>query len=174
MKYLFLLTLLFAYSSYSQQGYENLKEESVAIKIGSDPNVIEIQASDAYISIGRTLSRIRIKKENINTVINSNDIVIYMRGKNGKTSFPFSVVKLNDKKKTVQGFYSDDLGKKFEFIPVTRTVVDKEKNIARISVLSILDEGYYAVFFRSKNRGNLLMDLGKYNYRPFVFQIKLS
>jgi hypothetical protein len=132
----------------AQQAYEGMAEESLIIKTALDNKVHSITPNKAYVSIGKTLSRIRIKKSEIPGVV--------VKGK------------------TLQSFYSDDLGKKFQIIPTTLTAADKDKKIFRVNVLGALENGYYAFFFkRADGQGNFRMSGGaSLTYKPMVFQIE--
>jgi hypothetical protein len=159
----------------AQQAYEGMAEESLIIKTALDNKVHSITPNKAYVSIGKTLSRIRIKKSEIpGVVVKGNNNAYYVRGKTGIPSLAISLVKLNEKGKTLQSFYSDDLGKKFQIIPTTLTAADKDKKIFRVNVLGALENGYYAFFFkRADGQGNFRMSGGaSLTYKPMVFQIE--
>jgi len=169
----FLLTIPL-FSANAQKVYENMPEESFLIQSGIDQKVHEVLPCKAYVSIGRTLSRIRIKKENIPGVqVKGNNNSFYIRGNMSIPSVPVAIIKLKDKGKTLQAFYSEDLGKKFSIINCKATAVDRDKKIYSVRALNVMDEGFYAVLFkRANDKGNFNMSSGKSpTYQPMVFEI---
>lgn len=174
MKTLFFFIFLSSSIAFSQEIYEGMAEESLLLKASTDQDAKAILPCKAYVSIGKSLSRIRIKKTEIpGIVITKNDPQIFVRGKSTNPSVPGCLIKLNDKGKTLQAFYSDDLGKKFQVIPTTLKAANRDLKIYQVSLLNPLEDGYYAFFFNRRTQdGNFqLGGSGKLTFKPMVFQV---
>ena len=78
---------------------------------------------------------------------------------------------LESELKTLQAFYSDDLGKKFSIVPMITKAIDMEIKIRQVNILSILEDGYYAMFFRRANNGNFQLTSTGLTHKPMVFQV---
>jgi hypothetical protein len=171
---LIIILILLGISPLSAQNvYDDMVEESLLINTTIDQKQFAVTPCKALVTVGLASSKIRVKKSEIQGVIvDGNENGFYVRGNAKALNAPISLIRLTDKGKALQAASNSDFGKKFPVVPTTKKMVDKALQIYRISVLTPLENGYYAfVFNKANSKGNLSFSDHNITSKPMVFQV---
>ena len=173
-KSILIILLLFAINPLPAQNiYDDMGEESLLIKTLTEKKPIAVLPCKAFVTVGLASSKIRVKKSETQGIrVNGNENSYYIRANSKVTNVPISLVKLEDKGKALQAASNSDFGKKIPALPITRKLVDKARQIYQISVLSPLENGFYAFVFNKPNsKGNLSFSDHNITSKPMVFEV---